>query len=57
MSYMPDTPTHTSAPWERQNILAIEKELKWRQLQNEKRKEVLLSAAVVVVKKLRLTKR
>jgi len=37
-------------PWSNQNILEIEKELKWRQLQNEKRKEVILSAVVKVLR-------
>lgn len=43
-------------PWQNTNILELEKELKWRQLQNEKRKEIVLNAAVAVLKKLRLTK-
>lgn len=43
-------------PWSNQNILEIEKELKWRQLQNEKRKEVILSAAVRVLTTLRISR-
>lgn len=49
-------PTKTTAPWQNTNMLELEKELKWRQLQNEKRKEIVLNAAVAVLKKLRLTK-